>query len=339
MGEGVKTSSEHAAKLAREERAIEGKGRMRKEDGARIRELRNALQYRQEEFARLCGVARLSALAWETGKTSPAPRNWKEMAKLAGKAMPSMALWFWEKAGIERDDFQHLFPEFQKLARDSEKRIQEKLESTPGDAKLVPLVRASLHAEWRVPPAPEQVEDYLSLPRQLVLAESNLFAVHVSQEFIRSGFGLGDILLVDPSETDIQKLEGEQVLLSYSSNIRTKAMIAADILQSGHTPEYKYGRWPHIDDGIYVGWLNLYASKHETGFTPVCVDSARVVSGSLALVPLEFSVPVATLNAAGSGKPSIVKEEEVKLHGRVVGWFRTASQPAKAKSVSRKVRS
>jgi DNA-binding XRE family transcriptional regulator len=323
---------EDITKVMRNPRTKADIGR-RSDDANHIRELRNALQFNREAFARACGVSRISALAWEAGKTSPQPRNWKEMAKLAVKAAPSTALWFWEKAGIEREDFQYLFPEFERLARDSERRIQEKLESPSGDVRLVPIIRTPLHGEWRVPPSPEQVEDYLSLPGQWIRTDGHLIAMRVSPEFILPVFGKGDILVIDPSQTNILELNEKPVVVAWVPDAGTRAAAESD-RRGVPVPEYKKGKWPHLAEGVYVGWLSMYWHDKDGRSVSVNVESAKFVASFHNTGLHQFSLPIATLNTRGDGMTFPFEVHGAKLLGHVVCWIAASTKSSPAKSGS-----
>jgi len=303
----------------------------RRNDANRIQELRNALQYNREAFARACGVSRISASAWEAGKTSPQPRNWKEMAKLAVRAAPSTALWFWEKAGIERDDFEFLFPEFKKLARDSEQRIQEKLESSPSDSRLVPLIRTPFRGEWRTPPSPEQVEDYLPIPNRLIQTDGNVFAIRVSPEFVRPIFSPGDILVIDPSHANVVALEGQLVAATYIPSAETRNLAERES-RGRPVAAYVRGRYPFLEEGIYLGWLKTDSPVAGSRGGQMNLNSEKLITEQPVSIGHEFSVPAAMIDELTPGKKIVLRESELKLLGRVVCWFAAGSRSTPAES-------
>jgi DNA-binding XRE family transcriptional regulator len=302
----------------------------RKDEAQRIKEFRNLLGYNREAFARACGVSRISAFAWESGKTSPQPRNWKEMAKLAVKAAPSAALWLWEKAGIEREDFQYLFPEFERIAKDSEQRVQQKLELSPSESKLVPLIRSPLRGEWRIPPAPEQVEDYLSFPRYLIQTNSDVVAMRISTEFVSPIFSVGGIIVVDTSEVNILSLEGQLVIGSYLPNAET-INFARMFGRGREVAPHLRGRWPFLEEGVYVGWLRT-DPPNDRGRRPMTLHSVKIDSPEAISAVHEFSVPVGMICEPQPGEKIVARDSELKLLGHVICWI--ASDMASAEEGS-----
>jgi transcriptional regulator with XRE-family HTH domain len=302
-------------------RAREGlKVDLRKGDGDRIRELRVNLKISQEAFARQCGVSRISASAWESGKSSPAPRNWRQMARLAGKAAPSTALWFWEKAGIDRDTFEDLFPEFERLARDSEQRIRKQLKSTVSEVVIVPLIRAPLRVRWPASPSPEQVEDYFPLPKAMIQTNDSVIALRITAEFIRPLFNLGDAVVIDTSGTAIHNLEGQLVAAVYIQNSETKDL-AERHNRRYPIAGYRNGRWPHLFDGIYLGWLRLEPPVSGMRMRQMNLNSSKLGTEQPAQLGLEFSVPVAMIDEPSPGERIIVKESEAHVLGRIICWI------------------
>jgi hypothetical protein len=103
------------------------------------------------------------------------------MAKLAGKAAPSTAPWFWGKAGIDWEAFQDLSPEFERLARESEKRITGVVKDAGGQFIPVPVMHPSLdhHASGLACPEIVGTEEWISVQKAVVRAEAGAYA----QEF------------------------------------------------------------------------------------------------------------------------------------------------------------
>jgi hypothetical protein len=253
------------------------------------------------------------------------------MAKLAVRAAPSTALWFWEKAGIERDDFEFLFPEFKKLARDSEQRIQEKLESSPSDSRLVPLIRTPFRGEWRTPPSPEQVEDYLPIPNRLIQTDGNVFAIRVSPEFVRPIFSPGDILVIDPSHANVVALEGQLVAATYIPSAETRNLAERES-RGRPVAAYVRGRYPFLEEGIYLGWLKTDSPVAGSRGGQMNLNSEKLITEQPVSIGHEFSVPAAMIDELTPGKKIVLRESELKLLGRVVCWFAAGSRSTPAES-------
>jgi DNA-binding XRE family transcriptional regulator len=297
----------------------------RSEDSTKIRKLRLALDYTQEQFAHACGVTRISATAWEIGKSNPAPRAWKQMAKLAAKVAPSTAMWFWEKAGFERDDFQYLFPEFKRMVEDSELRIEQKLKSSTSDAVLVPIVRTPLPGQFRFPPSSEQIEDYLSLPTHLIQADWKLIAIRISDQFVRPIFSKGDIVVVDASSTNLIDLEGQLVVANYTLSTETQDLAS---MQSRGRPvaPHARGRYPFLESGMYMGWLKMDPRLPESNMRQLNLNSEKVSTEQPVTVGHEFTVPVAMVVESRPEQRIVTPESEAILVGRVVCWIAAGPQ-------------
>lgn len=297
----------------------------RSEESTKIRKLRLDLDFTQEKFAHACGVTRISATAWEIGKSSPAPRAWKQMAKLAAKVAPSTAMWFWAKAGFEHDDFQYLFPEFKRMVEDSELRIEQKLKSSTSDAVLVPIVRTPLPGQLRFPPSSEQIEDYLSLPTHLIQADWKLIAIRISDQFVRPIFSKGDIVLVDASSTNLIDLEGQLVVANYTPSAETQDLAS---MQSRGRPvaPHAHGRYPFLESGVYMGWLKMDPRLPESNMRQLNLNSEKVSTEQPVTVGHEFTVPVAMVVESRPERRIVTPESEAILVGRVVFWIAAGPQ-------------
>lgn len=282
-----------------------------KADGQRIAELRNALQLSQEAFARECKVSRIAVFRWESGQSEPSSKAWLFMAELARKVAPSTALWFWEKAGFNREALIHLFPEFEKSSREAVQRMREMASDPGGEFTRVPLLRDPLYLGKASLPSPEEVERWISLPKEFISNASATFAVRVSALFVRPIFGVGDIVVIDTAQIDVLKLDGALVAALYAPSTTTKRASEA-VLRGAPAPANVQGTWPHLSGGLYLGWLK----RNREGVHSHILESLSVYSD-------QFSVPVAVIevdhDAPGGGE--LVPDEESGFLGRVICWM------------------
>jgi len=295
-----------------------------KEDGDRIKALRTAADVGQEEFAARCGVTRIAALRWESGQAKPSSQAWLYMAKLAGKVAPETALWFWEKAGFDREALVELFPEIRKLSREAEQRIRNMVAEPRGELTRVPLLRDPAHLGKVSLAAPKEIERWISLPTELISHPSSTFAVRISELFVRPIFSPGDIVVIDTDQIDIQKLNGALAAAFYVPDASTKR--AADsVRQMGPVPASARGHFPHLPEGLYVGWLHVnkdHSHSHIIEHISINSERARDAERSAHSV-LEFSAPVATnhVDPGTPGRGELVNWEESRLLGRVICWM------------------
>jgi DNA-binding XRE family transcriptional regulator len=310
----------HVTPRARDNAQVVQKAQKLQTDGFRIRELREILRMTQEDFADQCGVRRNAVLLWESGKFNPSAKVWRRMAKLAGKVAPRTAFWFWEMAGIDREAFEDLVPEFEKMARDAENRVLEKMEASTGDSALVPIMRTPVFSDQTVAVPPEDIEDYLSFPRQLIQTAGQVYALRVTKEFVRPIFSEGDLLVIDPSGQRFVNFENELVAIRYVPD--SEARNLADRSSHGQPlRDYMYGKWPYLPEGIYVGWLHTDPPVRGTTTRQMNLNSAKIVSEQPMQPGLEFTVPVAWVTELGSGKKHSLTQSGTTLIGRVVCWI------------------
>ena len=313
------TASAHGTNVMKRER-VKIQDESRKEDGERIRELRTALDLSQEGLAAKCGVTRISISSWESGKSRPSPRHWRQMAKLAGRVAPSTSMWFWEKAGIGREAFEDIFPEFERVTRESENRLREQMETTAADFTIVPVIRTPVRFGKGSVVSLEEIEGYLSLPKQTVLPNARAFALRVSAEFVRPIFDVGDLVVIDPTETNLVQLNGKLVVAGYVADAETRR--TADQHSRGlPVADHVRGRWPYLFDGIYLGWLKTDPPVEGTMVRQMNLNSAKRTTDQPVQAGLEFTVPMANIAEPTPGQKVIAEESEATVLGRVICWI------------------
>jgi len=290
----------------------------RKEDGARIKKLREKdLNMSQEAFAAQLGVSRISALHWESGKTSPSAKTYQGMADLALKVAPHTALWFLEKAGIDREKLLKFIPEFEKISKAAEQRVREMAREAPSGSVRVPLLRNAaniLSASFALT-SPEEVERWISLPSDLISNASATVAVRISQVFVRPIFDIGDVVVIDTTQNDVLQLEGKLVVTLYIPSASTKRAAEA-VLRGAQPPSRVY--WPHVPEGLYLGWLGRNReSSNSHVIQLMSVNSEKYKNMGEAN---GFSVPLAALHNE-TPEWGLSYDEESRLIGRVICWM------------------
>jgi hypothetical protein len=149
----------------------------------------------------------------------------------------------------------------------------------------------------------------------------------VSTLFVRPIFSLGDIVVIDPSEIDVLQLDGRIVAGVYVPRAETKRASEA-VLRGLPAPANVRGHWPHLPEGLYLGWLGKSALP---GGESISIHSAKVRPDDIpAQSTLEFAAPVATFHADKDtpGGGGLVPDEEFRLLGRVICWMQAPESSA-----------
>ena len=295
-------------------------------NGQRIRQLREALNLTQGNFAAKCGVSRTAVPLWENGKASPSQRCWSRMALLAREAPGIEGAWFFGQAGIDLEYLSELFPEFGRISRESEQRAIKiaaaMVEDSTKGTNAVPLLRipATIHRPFSI--RAEEIEGWLPLPAQMVEKSPNVIALRITSAFVRPIFGFGDTIIIDTADRDATNLHDELVLASYRPNAATKA--AAEHVRRGQpSAEYiKEGIWPLLPEGLYLGWLRFDPPAPATGIRPLTLVSPRtdeIPSPVLSMLP--FVVPSAICDKANPEDRLVAEEPEAVVLGKVLAWI------------------
>lgn len=298
------------------------------EDSARIRELRNVLHLSQEAFGRECGVGRVAAVLWESGKTSPTTQAWCQMAKMAGKAAPPMAPWFWEKVGIDREAIEILLPELQKLSKKSEQRIRKLAEEQRIEFSNVPIMSMRLSHDGPISISSGLIEKWISMPKDILPNDSSAFALSVSHLFVRPIFSLGDVVVIDLSEKDVAILDDQLVLVVYSPDAETTR--ASELLRRGHPlAPSESGRWPHLKEGLYLGWVKTDETVGEHSIVRYTnLNSSKLKSRDQSFrSEFEFSVPLKNIRIGTTEESAETINSEATVLGRVICWISQSKAP------------
>jgi len=294
-------------------------------NGQRIRQLRETLSLTQGSFAAKCGVSRTAVPLWENGKASPSQRCWSRMALLAREAPAIDKAWFFQQAGIDLEYLSQLFPEFGRISRESEQRaISIAAAVVEGSAKgitAVPLLRVPAHLDRPLSTRPEEIEDWLSLPEAMLEKNPKIVALRVSPAFIRPIFSFGDIVFIDTGDREVKNLHGALVLASYKPNSETKTT-AEHVRRGQPVAEHVKGMWPHLSEGLYLGWLEFDTPGPESRVRPLNLISAKLHEMPVPMHPiLPFVVPIAVSDPEKLKDGVVIEGSETVIQGRVLGWI------------------
>ena len=230
-------------------------------------------------------------------KTSPTAQAWCQMAKMAGRAAPPMAPWFWEKVGIDREALDILLPELQKISQKSEQRIRKLAEEQRIEFSNVPVMSVRLSYDGPISISSGLIEKWISMPKDILPNDSSAFALSVSPLFVRPIYSLGDVVIIDLSK-DITILDDQLVLVVYSPDAETTR--ASELLRRGHPlAPSESSRWPHLKEGLYLGWVKTDVTVDEHSIVRYTnLNSSKLKSSDQSFrSEFEFSVPLWRISA------------------------------------------
>lgn len=188
------------------------------EASRRISALRKALKLSQEEFAARMGVGRIAALYWESGRSQPSADTYVRMAKVAKEVDLASAVWFWQQVGVDRDALKDLIPEFNKSTKKAEQRIRDVTENAGGGVVAVPLLREVDNLDAPRDASEDQIEAWLKLPALLVQNPPKTSCLRAPKGMASLGLGGKDLLVIDASEVNIERLWGKMVIAERQSS-------------------------------------------------------------------------------------------------------------------------
>jgi SOS-response transcriptional repressor LexA len=221
----------------------------------RVAELQEALGAggSHQQFADHFKVNRVAALRWLRGVSPPSVANYIQMAKASTACgRRDLALWFLKQAGIDRGVLEDLFPEFERLSRESERRIKKMASEQSGKFTNVPILRSPAPLEAGRAPSADEIEEWLPLQPELVPNPGSTYAVRIGDVFVHPMFAKGSVIVVDIAQKDVTRLDEEIVLVKYTVSPHEKEAHEA-LLRHGKQPRFL--TWPHLQDGLYLGRL------------------------------------------------------------------------------------
>lgn len=176
---------------------------------AKIRQLQQAKGLSRAALARAVGVTPGAALLWDQGRAEPSAETYLRLGNLAGDDLDKK-LWFWERAGLSREEVTKLVPSVRK-------RIAEA--AAPAGGKV--RVRILKHTRYTSQPAlaPEsEVESVIELPAEFVPEPGATCGLRAPRDLAL--FAEGDVVFVD-STIDPEKLMagGELVVVEDGSGL------------------------------------------------------------------------------------------------------------------------
>lgn len=178
----------------------------------RILAFRKSLNLNMEDFASKVGVGRIAVLYWENGRSKPSPEAYVRMANVAKESDIPSAVWFLRQAGVDLETLRNLLPEFDKSAKIAEQRVRDVSEHEAGNSVAVPLLRDNASITAPTLASGDQIEAWVTLPAQLVANPPKTSCLRAPKGMAFLGRGAKELLVIDSSETRIEKLSGKMVI-------------------------------------------------------------------------------------------------------------------------------
>lgn len=260
-----------------------------KDSAQMVKALRARLKCKQNKLADVLEVDRSLVSAFESGNSGPSPQMYIKLRNLAAKSGDySAALWFWRQADSDLDAMPRVIHVMLGGLADPE---------TPGEVHIVRYTKIG-----QDPGSPS-----LRLPAWMIPNPKQTSYARISDEFLAPLLQSGDVIVIDESETEIEKLKGACVAI-YDPGTRGgetiivngKEVSAESIGQRGILSQLGALR-AYGHNGIYTAWV----LKDETKEGLVLATPSR--HGAIYRQSLEVL-------------PNMFDEGAIVL-GRVIGWL------------------
>jgi|GEM_PF-4962826 len=286
--------------------------------GERIQKLREASKgLTQAELAKHLGVSRSTVSAWETGVNPPPPGAWLKLADFMDNLEDIIACW--EAAGIKPDT----------LVKAAEKLAERSL-IRPKEDEIVlvpPLLSIGLQDKPPLPPLP--------LPARYGVNPASTRYIEVDAAIRDNSFEFGDLLFIDVSETSDGRTPfpfwDQRVLVEFDRGRPSLALHPAKPCTVGRL--VLIGVQQTRSDYAFLALLQPWTDE---------VHQPEEMHERIAFItPFEigrwrYEVPVA--ERGGNSEWTFQKAREraqrelqlspdVKILGRVIGWYRPSKQP------------
>jgi transcriptional regulator with XRE-family HTH domain len=271
--------------------------------GKNIAKLRATLGLNKEAFARELHVSSVAVMYWEKGR-SPSADTYIKLAKLAEEKEPALAAWFWEQAGLDKSALRAIVPV---IAQSIKKYLGQ-----IGRGETVPVPPMQ-----RVLTGMEGADSLPSLPFPASLIPRPLTTEYalVSDPVMQPLFELGDVLLIDTSETDLRKLEGRCVAL-----FRPPEYGAEQRARTEQTPESIAGTEDGLFDTLHVGvfaaWLRVSPILSAGG----AKRDERLVQIGFDVLNRNGVVTWLGIAAFEGSDRELARNKSYIVLGRVLGW-------------------
>jgi hypothetical protein len=124
-------------------------------------------------------------------------------------------------------------------------------------------------------------------------------------------------VIIEASGTIVQNLEGQLVAAVYVPNAETKDL-AQQYRRVRPIAGHMSGRWPHLLDGIYFGWLKLEPPITGMRMRQLNLNSSKLATDQPVQSGFEFSVPVVLIDEPSPNESIVIKESETHVIGRII---------------------
>lgn len=285
------------------------KGSAKKDWPAKIISLMNDLAISRSELARRLRVSPGAVTQWLSGRLKPSVEIYIKLGVLATESPQGDFLWFWHKGGFTINELKKLLPALNSRLKPQNAVSMQQVQAIavyPNEFQMVPLLNSTTYVHSPLFAPKDQIEMYLNLPKQFVPVGHEVSCIRLSGSLMsarlkrESGHiasalevsSLGDILIIDASESELRHLFGTFVAIEFT------------------------GQQGKLQEGIYVGELRSDYGLLNENLTA-------------SLLPINFLPAVAIPIATGVRHSTDQKEHHVmwkqdtqfRILGRLIGWF------------------
>jgi transcriptional regulator with XRE-family HTH domain len=303
---------------------------------ANLGKLRNALDVDKGQFAELLNVSRTAIQYWENDRTQPSAEAYVRLAKLAQEKSPSLAVWFWGRAGLDESALRVLAPELEKSFGQYEKRLKELMPldlnaSAEFEFVRLPLlegnfargdhdsVTSQIHSRIR-----SGADTYVPFLSTAVPRPQASVCLRAPDDYMRPIFREGDVVAVDISSGGIVAPVGSFKLWKEFHGQNFPVLVAAY-----YRPQ-KRGAKYNVRAGLHVRGMWISGVGHAADWTNIHLGTE--VGDEIARMPAELRRlrgdlpkseiwPWTELEEKESQTVIITRDPQWSILGRVVAWI------------------
>ncbi len=236
---------------------------------------------RQEDFAGHLGVDQSLISAWEGGLDKPSPQMWLKLGNLAAQlGHPSATRWCWKEAGMDTGVLPQVYHEILKDISGT---------AEPGEFRVVNPT-SKIEQDAGAPP--------LRFPSSMIPNPEKTCYVRISRRLLAPLLEPEGTLIIDESETAIEKLEGACVAIYDPA----KTNIEIDVVTAG-TGDRFTRPLPILHEGVFAAWVlreengdrlaASFPSRYGSIYRDPLVTASRLSVGAIILGRVIAWIPAA----------------------------------------------
>ena len=324
----VRTKTRHGKKTDRPP----ARARRSAADAERLRAIRKAHGWSQQDLARKIGVKQPLVAAWEKGH-GPSPRMYFALSRIVLDYESQQ--WLLKQAGADLQTIEVVADGLLKRRGASPigKEIVRIMPISAGD--LLYPARWAAHSVFRAhatllmdgieePEGPE-----LIVSREMMPPTTRLRYVTVRDNFMAPQFRRGDRLVIDYSETDPWNIQEGACVVAYRSARYAAPLAELQRKMEVENPEEadrrkRSGESPFDRVGLFAGWLRKQIEPDATGVAPLGAvkgSPPRTMLGFFSLEAPWLPTRVGILGIGPEHPADVPKMSDHLVLGRAVAWI------------------